>query len=312
MYASVPKVNSYYQKDINLEEQYVENVISAVNSQLSEFQDKVQVEKWKLSPQMSQRISNLVLDVEEYLYKLIGQDTIQHYPIDDKWQIMDSMDPGLSSCGKTVDEISSPNKGDKQFPRMLIENRFYYSSTFRKIHIEVAYRQDSIWILHFMMYPNTNYQLPIFQFDVIESGGRVSFLAVDLGPVKTDRSLPDGFEKIIKALLTQNQLEPTPRESLPEWGQQIFSELFLQMRPKNQDQVAGFQRYLISLLKVYLYLSKSAPMLVDQDKIEEVRQCHQHLCENHLKNIKTRRMLEASFGDDIADTYMSQVMFKCA
>lgn len=39
------------------------------------------------------------------------------------------------------------------YPRLLIENRVYSSRVFRKLHLEVAYRQDGLQVLHMVFYP---------------------------------------------------------------------------------------------------------------------------------------------------------------
>lgn len=39
-----------------------------------------------------------------------------------------------------------PARGSDLFPRMLIENRVYRSSVFRKIHFEMAWKQDGLQV----------------------------------------------------------------------------------------------------------------------------------------------------------------------
>ena len=39
------------------------------------------------------------------------------------------------------------------YPRLLIENRVYSSRVFRKLHLELAVRQDGLQFLHLVFYP---------------------------------------------------------------------------------------------------------------------------------------------------------------
>lgn len=39
------------------------------------------------------------------------------------------------------------------YPRLMIENRIYSSRVFRKLHLEVATRQDGLQVMHMVMFP---------------------------------------------------------------------------------------------------------------------------------------------------------------
>jgi hypothetical protein len=39
------------------------------------------------------------------------------------------------------------------YPRLMIENRVYSSRVFRKLHLEVAHRQDGLQVLHMVLFP---------------------------------------------------------------------------------------------------------------------------------------------------------------
>jgi len=44
-------------------------------------------------------------------------------------------------------DVPDPQKGEQGFPRLLIENRAYASRAFRKLHLELAHRQDGLQVL---------------------------------------------------------------------------------------------------------------------------------------------------------------------
>jgi len=43
--------------------------------------------------------------------------------------------------------------------------------------------------------------------------------------------------------------------------------------------------------------------------LKDIQAAHRRYSQQHLKNSKTQRVLAASFGTDLADRYMSEVMF---
>ncbi len=59
----------------------------------------------------------------------------------------------------------------RRYPRLLIENRIYSSRVFRKLHLEVACRQDGLQVLHMVMYPRYSFDLPIFAMDIVVAKG---------------------------------------------------------------------------------------------------------------------------------------------
>jgi phycocyanobilin:ferredoxin oxidoreductase len=56
-----------------------------------------------------------------------------------------------------------------RYPRFTIENRVYHSAVFRKIHMELAVRQDGMQIFHFVMYPWPAFDIPIFSLDMVRT-----------------------------------------------------------------------------------------------------------------------------------------------
>jgi hypothetical protein len=39
------------------------------------------------------------------------------------------------------------------YPRLMIENRIYSSRVFRKLHLELAHRQDGLQVMHMVLFP---------------------------------------------------------------------------------------------------------------------------------------------------------------
>ena len=58
----------------------------------------------------------------------------------------DSMDKDGSVGVWSYLDLPDPEKGAPGFPRLLIENRAYASKAFRKLHMELAHRQDGLQV----------------------------------------------------------------------------------------------------------------------------------------------------------------------
>jgi hypothetical protein len=74
-------------------------------------------------------------------------------PQDLGWDYIDSMDPQREWDGWSFADIADPAKGEEGYPRLQVENRVYCSRAFRKLHLEVAVRQDGLEVLHVVLYP---------------------------------------------------------------------------------------------------------------------------------------------------------------
>lgn len=59
---------------------------------------------------------------------------------------MDSLDKDRAVGGWSYLDLPDPAKGQEGYPRLLIENRAYASRVFRKLHMELAHRQDGMQV----------------------------------------------------------------------------------------------------------------------------------------------------------------------
>ena len=58
----------------------------------------------------------------------------------------DSMDKDKSVGVWSYMDLPDPEKGAQGYPRLLIENRAYATKAFRKLHLELAHRQDGLQV----------------------------------------------------------------------------------------------------------------------------------------------------------------------
>jgi phycocyanobilin:ferredoxin oxidoreductase len=200
-----------------------------------------------------------------------------------------------------------PEKGAPGHPRMQIENRVYSSRTFSKIHLELCRRQDGLQVFHCVMYPRLEYDLPILSFDMVGVEDRVSLAIVDPCPVSWDRRLPDWYADAVRRLQSQYGTQ----RAAPDWGREIFSDVCVLVRPTGPEDVAAFVTYAAALTRVHLEVARlQQPVGFGRGpRVQEIRAAHLRYVENQLKNDKTRKVLEAAFGEEFAQRYMGELMF---
>ena len=58
--------------------------------------------------------------------------------------------------------------------------------------------QMSTQVLHCVMYPRIEYDLPILSFDMVGKHGRVSLVCIDPCPVSQNRSLPGPYISLVR------------------------------------------------------------------------------------------------------------------
>ena len=188
-------------------------------------------------------------------------------------------------------------------PKMHIDNVCRSSSVFRKVHIEYAQHvQMDMEIVHSVAFPHSAFDLPILGMDLVCIQGVPTMGILDLSPV-----LPEQQQEIQRAFQNLQSLHPIgvgKRREIPAWGRRIFSEqcVFL-----DKPSIALFTNVALDTLALYKHFAlRSAP----QTKTEPlVRAAHRLYCVNQLQNQRTRAVLAASFGADVAESYMREVMF---
>jgi phycocyanobilin:ferredoxin oxidoreductase len=84
-------------------------------------------------------------------------------------------------------------EGRLEGEKLVIENRCYQTPQFRKLHLELARVGNNLDILHCVMFPRTNYALPMFGTDLVGGRGQISAAIADLSPLNPERTLSDAY-----------------------------------------------------------------------------------------------------------------------
>jgi phycocyanobilin:ferredoxin oxidoreductase len=196
-------------------------------------------------------------------------------------------------------------EGSLEGERLVIENKCYQTPQFRKLHLELAQVGKNLDILHCVMFPHPDRDLPIFGADIVCGRGTISAAIVDLSPVNRHRSLPARYQLPLRQLpaISFSQVR-----DLPTWGD-IFSDYCLFVRPTDADEAAAFLDYVLSMLDIHCQIASSTPPTTSIAEIAKISAGHQYYCDRQQQNDKTRRVLEKSFGVEWADRYMTTMLF---
>jgi phycocyanobilin:ferredoxin oxidoreductase len=198
-------------------------------------------------------------------------------------------------------------EGRLEGEKLTIENRCYQTPQFRKLHLELARVGNSLDILHCVMFPRSNYLLPMFGTDLVGGRGQISAAIVDLSPVSADGSLPPDYVSSLNSLAAVNFSQV---RELPVWGD-IFSDFCLFIRPATSDEELHFVQRVESFLEIHCQQAVSVSP-VSGALHQEVIAGQLNYCTKQQKNDKTRRVLEKAFGVDWASYYMTNVLFDIA
>lgn len=195
-------------------------------------------------------------------------------------------------------------EGRLEEQKLVIENRCYQTLQFRKLHLEIARVGNRLDILHCVMFPRTEYALPMFGTDLVGAGDRVSAAIIDLSPLNHDRKLSEPYRLALSALPEPIFTDP---RALPKWGN-IFSEFCLFVRPTDAAEGELFLNRAEAFLTIHCQQASAArPVSIAEQA--QILQAQAHYCEQQQRNDKTRRVLESAFGSEWADRYMTTVLF---
>jgi phycocyanobilin:ferredoxin oxidoreductase len=196
-------------------------------------------------------------------------------------------------------------EGSLEGEKLVIENHCYQTPQFRKLHLELAQVGNGLDILHCVMFPNSNYAIPIFGADLVGGRGGISAAIADLSPVNADRSLPEQYYQALS-----NLPEPafSQRRALPEWGD-IFSEFCLFVRPASAEEEDSFLARVRQFLVLHCQIARAATPLTAHPEIASVLAGQRYYCTKQQQNDKTRRVLEKSFGPEWTERYMTTMLF---
>ncbi len=198
-------------------------------------------------------------------------------------------------------------EGNLEEEKLIIENHCYQTTRFRKLHLELAQVGDRLDILHCVMFPRLNYDLPIFGVDLVGTKAGIGAAIVDLSPVNNQGVLSAAYIRALANLPAINFSQP---RALPEWGN-IFSGFCLFVHPHNAEEEKLFLEKVQQYLAVHCKIALATSPLTSKLEQAQILSGQRHYCAQQQQNDKTRRVLEKSLGKTWTDRYMSQMLFDC-
>ena len=198
-------------------------------------------------------------------------------------------------------------EGNLSGEKLVIENCCHQTTHFRKLHLELAKIGDRLDILHCVMFPRSNYDLPIFGVDLVGSQKGIGAAIVDLSPVNKDSSLPETYKSAIALLPKVNFSQP---RDLPQWGH-IFSQFCLFIQPRNSHEEQLFLKRVQQYLAIHCQNSLATSPVSSNIQQAQIISGQRYYCSQQQQNDKTRKVLEKSLGKTWTDNYMTQMLFDC-
>lgn len=189
---------------------------------------------------------------------------------------------------------------NKSFIDYIWKNEIFVSSSIKYGHLEYFKSlNNKVEVIHCVFYPTPYLDLPIYGFDVIALGGKVTGVFCDL----TCGDKPDDL--IAKLETLYNKYISLKRE-LPNWGS-FFSKHFLILDPK--DKLLEIQNDCVDLFKEFLeYNIDNAFMLLDKQVKERIEQQNNYSLSQRL-NTKTQKALAHYIGEKEAEQFITNVLF---
>jgi phycocyanobilin:ferredoxin oxidoreductase len=133
-----------------------------------------------------------------------------------------------------------------------------------------------VQVLHCVMWPRRDEELPIFGADVVAVGDRVTFAIVDCTPVNVARTLPDTY--VDAARLLRAQFAAGMRAAdLPPWGAELFSPEVASVRPDLPVEADLVGMHITALCKAHILYSKFVDTHVtpeDASRLAELDRAH--------------------------------------
>ncbi|HHP7229831.1 MAG TPA: phycocyanobilin:ferredoxin oxidoreductase [Xenococcaceae cyanobacterium] len=198
-------------------------------------------------------------------------------------------------------------EGNLEAEKLIIENHCYQTTQFRKLHLELAQVGDRLDILHCVMFPRSNYDLPIFGVDLVGTKAGIGAAIVDLSPVNHQGVLSADY---IRALANLPVIKFSQPRKLPEWGN-IFSGFCLFVHPHDAEEEQLFFNRVRQYLAIHCMIALDASAVASKFEQAQILSGQRHYCAQQQQNDKTRRVLEKSLGKAWTDRYMTQMLFDC-
>lgn len=183
-------------------------------------------------------------------------------------------------------------------------NHIYSSPSIRYGHLEYfKSHNDAIEVVHSVFYPSFYKPLPIFGFDVIGLGGKVSGVFFDFTPS------PFSDDFLDKSLIHAKKKYSHLLRPLPEWID-FMSPNFLMISPKEEYNYV--EDTCVNLFEIYIGFTKTYDknnnFLQWGDVVRHIDGQNRY-SEGQRKNMKTQKALAKYIGEEASKKFMESTLF---
>ena len=194
-----------------------------------------------------------------------------------------------------------PNHNNEE---IIWNNDLYMSPSIRYGHIEYFKVEKRVEVLHTVFYPSFFKPIPIFGFDVIALGGKVTGLFCDF------TRAPFVIEALSRSLKDLNHKYKDNIRTLPEWAN-FFSEDFVCINPNSLDEKKLIEDF-TGIFRCFIGYSNWEDYTGKYNKMEDVKQsinAQNFYSLNQRKNDKTSKALAAYIGEEKSKEFIENVLF---
>jgi len=185
-------------------------------------------------------------------------------------------------------------------------NNIFYSPSIRYGHLEYFKgREDKIEVVHCVLWPSYFKGIPIFGFDIIRLGEKVTGVFCDYTPSPFKvKELSDVLGDVFSKLNKYNR-------GLPEQAK-FFSSHFIAVQPQCEESYNDIENGCFDLLDKYLSYIKKADKdnfyLRGDDIINHIEGQNNYSL-NQRKNTKTQKALAKYVGKEKAESFINNILF---
>ena len=183
-------------------------------------------------------------------------------------------------------------------------NHIFISPSIRYGHLEYfKSNNDKIEVVHCVFFPSYFKAMPIFGFDVISLGGKITGLFCDFTPSPyTNLTLQSSIKN---ANCTLSHL----KRDLPGWTE-FFSPEFIAIAPNNEYEKA--EHSCLDLFDLYIKYSQimdlNSSYLLGEDVKKHIDGQNKYSL-GQRKNSKTQKALASYIGENAAKEFVDNVLF---
>jgi len=183
-------------------------------------------------------------------------------------------------------------------------NDLYMSPSIRYGHIEYFKVEGRVEVLHTVFYPSFFKPIPIFGFDVIALGGKVTGIFCDF------TRAPFTIEALSRSLKDLKHKYKDNIRKLPEWAN-FFSEDFVCINPSGLNEKELIEDF-SGIFRCFIGYSNWEDYTGKYNKMEDVKMSigsQNSYSINQRKNDKTSKALAAYIGEEKAKEFIETVLF---